>query len=59
MLNPITEELQPSDICTYWPTYQLFDAKMALLRRLFFINEDRTKYMSLEFYPARDYQPLV
>ena len=30
-----------------------------MLRRLFFINEDRTKYVSVGFYPARDYLPLV
>ena len=30
-----------------------------LLRRLFFINSDRTKYVSAGFYLARDYQPLV
>ena len=30
-----------------------------LLRRLFFINEDRTKYVCVGFYPARDYLPLV
>jgi len=30
-----------------------------LLRRLFFINEDRTKYVSVGFYPARDYLRLV
>ena len=30
-----------------------------LLRRLFFINSDRTKYVSVGFYPARDYQPMV
>jgi len=62
MLNTITEEeLQSSssDICTYWPTNPLFDPKSVLLRRLFFINEDRTKYVSVGFHPARDYQPLV
>jgi hypothetical protein len=30
-----------------------------LLRRLYFINEDRTKYVSVGFYPARDYLPQV
>jgi len=29
-----------------------------LLRSLFFINEDRTKYVSVGFYVARDYLPL-
>ena len=26
---------------------------------MFFINEDKTKYVSVGYYPARDYQPLV
>ena len=26
---------------------------------MFFINENKTKYVSVAFYPARDYQPLV
>ena len=30
-----------------------------MLRRVFFVNEDRTKYVSVGFYPARDYQLLV
>jgi hypothetical protein len=30
-----------------------------LLRRLFFVNEDKNKYVSVGFYPARDFLPLV
>jgi hypothetical protein len=30
-----------------------------LLRRLFFIDEERTKYVSVGFYSARDYLSLV
>jgi len=26
---------------------------------MIFMNEDKTKYMSVAYYPARDYQPLV
>jgi hypothetical protein len=37
----------------------LFDPKMVLLRHIFFINEDYTKYVSVGFYPARGYQSLV
>jgi len=37
----------------------LFDPKGVLLRRLFFIDVDRTKYVSVGFYPNRDYLPLV
>ena len=51
-------ELTPN-ICTYWPNNPAFDPQRVLLRRLFFINEDRTKYVSVGFNPARDYLPLV
>ena len=53
------EELEPTDFCTYWPNNPAFDPKRVLLRRLFFINKYRTKYVSVGFYPARDYLPLV
>ena len=53
------EELKPHNICTYCPNNPAFDPKRVLLRRLFFINEDRTEYVSVGFYPARDYLPLV
>jgi len=36
-----------------------FDQKRILLRRTFFIEEYRTKYVSVGFYPTRDYQPHV
>ena len=48
-----------NEACTYWPPNPAFDPKRVLLRRMFFINDDRTKYMSVGYYPARDYQPLV
>ena len=54
------EELEPTpNICTYWPNNPTFDPKSVLLRRLFFINEFRTKYVSVGFYLTRDYLPLV
>ena len=37
----------------------LFDPKSDLLRRLFYIDVHRTKYVSAVFYPDRDYLPLV
>ena len=53
------EELEPTlNICKYWPNNPAFDPKMVLLLRLFFINEDRMKYVSVCFYPARVYLPL-
>jgi hypothetical protein len=36
-----------------------FDPNRVLLRRLYFINDDKTKYVSVRFYPAQNYQPLV
>jgi len=34
-------------------------AKRVLLRRKFFVNDDKTTYVSVGYYPARDYQILV
>jgi len=56
------EELPPdaySDICTYWAANPAFDPQRVLLRHLFFLNANKTKYVSVGFYPARDYLPLV
>jgi len=47
------------EVFTYWRPYPSFDPKRVLLRRMVFINEDKTKYMSVGYYSARDYQPLV
>jgi len=55
----VREEQLPSDIYTYRPVNPAFDPKRVLLRRMIFVNEDKTKYVSVGFYPARDYQPLV
>jgi len=55
----LREEQLPSDICTYWPVIPAFDPKWVLFRRMFFVYEEKTKYVSVGFYPARDYQPLV
>ena len=38
-----------TDDCTYWPPNPAFDPKRVLLRRMFFINEDKTKYMSVGY----------
>jgi hypothetical protein len=40
------------------PDSPAFDPNRVLLRR-FFIDEDKTRYVSVGFYPARDYRPLV
>ena len=51
-------ELTPN-IYIYWPNNTVFDSKRVLFRCLFFIKENRTKYLSFGFYPARDHLPLV
>jgi len=48
-----------NDVCNYWPPNPAFDPKRVLLGRMFFVNDDKTKYVSVGYYPARDYQPLV
>jgi len=37
----------------------LANPNRALLRRVFFIAEEKSKFVSLGFYPARGYQPLA
>ena len=44
--------------CLEVVTAALGDPNRALLRRVFFIAEDKSKYV-LGFYPGRDYQPLA
>ena len=36
-----------------------FDPQRVLLRRVFFLNNDKTRYLSVGFYPARNYLPHV
>ena len=60
--NRALEQFLPvvsSDICPYWPSSPAFDTQRMLLRRLIFVNSGRTKYVSVGFYPASHYQPLV
>jgi len=63
MLHHIQEEQMPasspSEICTFWAANPAFVPKRVLPRRMFFINEYKTNYMSVGFYPSREYQPLV
>jgi len=40
-------------------TSLLFDANRVLLRRVFFLDPEKTRYISVEFYRAKKYQPLV
>jgi len=53
------EGLDTTNIYTYWTNNPAFYPNRVLFLRLIFINEDRTKYVSVGFYPARDCLPLV
>jgi len=37
----------------------MFGPSRALLRRVFFLDPEKTKYIPVGFYPSRNYQPLV
>jgi hypothetical protein len=60
-VNGAGEPPTPVDPCTYTEgsVDLLFDPNRVLLRRLFFLNPEKTKYISVGFYPGRNYQPLV
>ena len=47
------------DACTYLEGQLLFDPNKFLLRRVFILDPEKTKCISVGFYPARNYQPLV
>jgi len=47
------------DTCLEVVTSALSNPNRAMLRRVFFIAEDKSKYVSVSFYPARGYQPLA
>jgi len=47
------------DVCTYWPPIRPLTPSRSCYVACFSINEDKPKYMSVGYYPARDYQPLV
>ena len=47
------------DACNYLEGQLLINPNKVLLRRIFFLDPQETKYISVGFYPARNYQPLV
>ena len=53
------EPPKPLDACTYLESQLLSDTNKVLLRRVFFLDPEKTKHISVVFYPARNYQPLV
>jgi len=40
-------------------TSLLFDLNRVLIRRVFFLDPEKTRYISVAYYPSRNYQPLV
>jgi len=50
---------KPVDACTYLEGQLLIDRNKILLRRVFFLDHEKPKYISVGFYPARQYQPMV
>ena len=53
------EPPKPVDACPYLEGQLPFDPNKVLLRRVFFLDPEKTKYISVGFYPARNYQPIV
>jgi len=55
---PKTPEI---DICSYSieGISPAFDPNRALLRSVFFLDENRTRYVSVAFYPSMSYMPMV
>jgi len=47
------------DTCLDDVSTVLVNPNRAVLRRVFFIAEDKSKFVSVEYYPARGYQPLA
>jgi len=47
------------DTCLEVVTAALSNPNRAMLRRVFFVAEDKSKYMSVGYYPARGYLPLA
>jgi len=47
------------DTCLDVVSTALANPNRAMLRRVFFITEGKSKFVSLGFYPARGYQPLA
>jgi len=58
--DPDQKRIQAPELDTFLEVFTTALAKpyRALLRRVFFFAEDKSKYVSVGYYPARGYQPL-
>jgi len=55
-----SKRVKPSEFDMYLDCVNpLFDMSRVLLRRVFFLNPEKTKYNCVGFYPSRNFQPLV
>jgi len=57
-----SKRVRPPELDMYLNTdciNPLFDPSSVLLRRVFFLDPEKTKYISVGFYPSRNYQNLV
>ena len=52
-------ELDPTTGYYTEATSLLFDPNRVLLRRVFFMDPHKTRYISVGYYPSRNYQTLV
>ena len=52
-------DLDPTTVSYTEATSLLFDLNRVLIRRVFFLNPDKTRYISVGYYPTRNCQPLV
>jgi len=50
---------KPVDACNYMEGQLLINTNKVLLRRIFFLDPEKTKYDSVGFYPAKHYKPMV
>jgi hypothetical protein len=57
--SPEPKRQAPDCLAYVEPISPIFDPERVLLRRVFFVNADKSKYVSVGFYPARNYKPMV
>ena len=64
--QPKPQSLEEFDSCDFYASQAFAEAtpafgdpKRVLLRRVFFVDGDTTKYVSVGFYLTRDYRPQV
>ena len=59
LIEPTSVPAPELDTCLDVVSTALANPNTAILRRVFFIAEDKSKFVSVGFFPARGYQPLA